>query len=82
MADSHNVLDEIDINRDGVVTKSELRYYLYKMNKKSHHSVKNDAIKGMIRGFLMGFILQDLEGGIALGITLGVLNPLLSFINL
>jgi hypothetical protein len=77
------VLADLDYNKDGLVSRGELRHYLSLSMKEKERStlkaseIKRQAVSGVTRGFLMGFILGDLEGGIALGLVLGALNPVM-----
>lgn len=75
-------LDELDKNKDGVVTKQELKYHMMNVMGSKKSISKKEILKlagaGVIRGLMMGFLLADLEGGVVLGITLGILNPLIS----
>ena len=85
--DNDDPLKFLDYNRDGKVTKGELKMYLKhieeekKRKKMELSDFKKSTCSGLIRGMLMGLILFDIEGGIVLGITLGVLNPLISSIE-
>lgn len=82
MVDSSNVLDSLDENKDGVVSRAELKKYLEKMSAENRrkkikkHEFWQNIISGIIRGILMGFVLQDLEGGMVLSILYAVMNPI------
>jgi F0F1-type ATP synthase assembly protein I len=77
-------LQELDINKDGIVSRKELKYYLTNMEKaKKRQQLKTKDIlrsvtSGVVRGFMMGLILGTFEGGVILGLTLGIINPILS----
>ena len=76
-------LRDLDYNKDGIVSRGELRYYLetvLERNKKKVVKKKEIASSiwgGVIRGFLMGLILKDMAGGIALGLALAAINPVI-----
>lgn len=75
-------LDELDADRDGIVTRHELKNYLIKQKNNetsiSAAKIKKQVVGGALRGFFMGLIFMDIEGGITLSIVLGILNPLVS----
>jgi hypothetical protein len=77
-------LQELDINKDGIVSRQELKYYLTNMEKaKKRQQIKTkdvlrSVVSGIVRGFMMGLILGTFEGGIILGLTLGIINPILT----
>ena len=79
----HNVLKQMDSDRNGIITRSELKQYFsmlkYENEKRviDTNNIKKQVLSGFIRGFLMGIILSDFEGGIALGLVLGTINPVL-----
>jgi hypothetical protein len=83
-SDEIDRLDSLDFNKDGIITRKELKYYLILLEnqkkKKSIklHDIKKNILSGFVRGLLMGLILNNFEGGITLGITLSILNPLIS----
>lgn len=73
-------LKELDLNKDGIVSRGELSKYLNRIS--NDNTVKKQTMikkikTGFIRGFLMGVILQDLEGGMVLALILGIINPML-----
>ena len=82
MADDEDPFDELDENKDGVVSRAELKKYLEKMaaagNKKKikKREFWQNIVSGIIRGLLMGFVLQDIEGGMVLSILYAVMNPI------
>lgn len=77
-------LKDLDLNGDGKVSRSELKYYLTEVEKKKKNKqiftsdLKKSIAGGVVRGFLMGLILNSFEGGLVLGLILGVLNPILA----
>lgn len=79
----YQTIQELDINKDGIISRKELKYYLLKIeeqkNKKQIRSneIKRSVIGGIARGFLMGLILGSFEGGVVLGLILGIINPIL-----
>lgn len=76
-------LSSLDINKDGKVSRWELKQYLAMLKSENEkrttnwYNIKKQIISGLFRGFLMGIVLSDLEGGIALGLVLGSINPIL-----
>jgi len=81
---SNVTLQQLDINKDGVVSRQELKYYLTNVEKaKTKAQIKSKDIRksivsGVIRGFMMGLILGSFEGGLVLGLMLGIINPILN----
>lgn len=79
-----NLLDNLDIDGDGKISRSELKYYLNSIeNRKKQRKIEINDLKknitsGFIRGLLMGMILQDFEGGVVLGLILMVINPIVN----
>jgi len=77
-------LKSLDFNKDGKVSRRELKYYLKLVAEKDkRQSLKlkemgKNAASGFVRGLLMGLVLNTLEGGIVLGIILGIINPILA----
>ena len=75
---------ELDANRDGIVTRKELKRYLtilkdqQKKDTFHHDELVKIVFTGIIRGCLTGIILNNFEGGIALGIMSGILDPIVA----
>lgn len=82
--DEDEKLKYLDKNKDGVVTKGELKYYLKWMELKKKkkqirlRDLSRSVTSGFIRGLLMGLVFSDIEGGLVLGLMLGIINPILS----
>lgn len=75
---------ELDVNKDGVVSRGELKQYLEKIYVKEKkekietQTLVRNIFSGVIRGFIMGLLLADLEGGFALALVLGIVNPIVA----
>jgi F0F1-type ATP synthase assembly protein I len=82
--DEIDQIRKIDADKNGVVTKAELRDYLIWIEKTRRKKrirlvdIAHSMYSGFIRGLLMGLILRDFEGGITLGLILGIINPVIS----
>lgn len=80
-----DILHQLDLNGDGVVSRSELKYILnHHTKKKSTPSIDRliqSARTGALRGGLMGLISHGIEGAVAGGLVLAVINPMVSGIE-
>jgi hypothetical protein len=81
----NQLVAEMDLDRDGVVTRRELKYYLE--NSRDSPEVKKSKIvqgigSGVLRGALTGVIFQDIEGGLVLALMLAVINPIMGVLEL
>jgi hypothetical protein len=86
-SDNRVTFNELDINKDGIVSRGELKIYLEKIHaKEKKEKIETQALisnifGGVIRGFIMGLLLADLEGGFALALVLGIVNPIVANIE-
>ncbi len=84
---TQNPVQVLDLDGDGKISKSELKYYLTKLeeNKKKKYITRSDIFQnifsGLVRGILMGLILDDMEGGFTLALMLGLINPILTVVE-
>jgi hypothetical protein len=80
-------LDSLDLNGDGVVSRSELKQILkmhLEKKKKTPPTIDHvlkSARSGVLRGGLMGLISHGFEGAIAGGLILGIINPMVAGIE-
>lgn len=79
----HFDINTIDLNGDGIVSKSELKYILKQHLEKNKSPIGlqgllKSARSGALRGGLMGLMTHGIEGALAGGLMLGIINPLVS----
>jgi F0F1-type ATP synthase assembly protein I len=75
--------ENIDANKDGVISRAELKMYLDNITKIRESKkirtkdIYKNFVSGALRGLVMGFLLSDWEGGVVLGLMMGLLNPVI-----
>jgi len=83
-SDENEALADLDHNKDGAVSREELKNYLLHIQQsKEKKTIKigellKSMYSGAIRGMLMGFVIADWEGGLTLAIISGILNPVIT----
>lgn len=74
-------IDELDLNRNGVVSRAELHYILKNHIQKKQpdiESVMRSASSGALRGCLSGFLIGGTEGALTGAVVFAIINPIVS----